>query len=120
MTKSPYRVLAFDYTLFLFFGALIWIINIIGQSTFPENNMFPFLMLSTIFLITLTLSYYLNNKFSRKNQLNFDMLKFKSSLIKYYLGGIVLGCILIATIWGVIYLIYPFEIVKNSDSKINL
>lgn len=120
MTKSPYRALTFDYTMFLFFGVLIWIINIIGQSTFPGNNMFPFLIRSTIVLITLKLSYYLNNKFSRRNQLNFDMLKFKSSLIKYYLGGIVLGCILIATIWGIVYLIYPFEILKNADSKINL
>jgi CAAX amino terminal protease family. len=119
-TKPPYRTLIFDFTLFLSFGIVIWIINIIGQSAFTGNGLFPFLMRSVILLFTLILTYYLNYKFSRKNLLNFDMLKFKSRHIKYYLGGIVLGCILIATIWAIIYLIYPFEILKNSYSKINL
>jgi len=118
-TKSPDRTLIFDFTLFLSFGILIWTINIIGQSTFPGNNMFPFLMRSTILLFALILSYYLNYKFCRKNLLNSDILKFKSGLIKYYLGGIVFGCILIATIWAIIYMIYPFEILKNPYSKIN-
>lgn len=119
-TKSPYRALIFDFILFLFFGILIWIINIIGQSSFSGNNLFPFLMRSLILLFNLTLSYYLNYKFSRKNLLIYNTLKFKSGIIKYYLGGIVLGCLLIATIWAIIYLIYPFEIIKNPYSKINL
>ncbi|MEI6950116.1 CPBP family intramembrane glutamic endopeptidase [Paraflavisolibacter sp. H34] len=62
----------------------------------------------------------MNFKFSRKNLLVFDTLKFKPGGIKYYLGGIVLGCLLIATIWTIVYLIYPFEIRKNPYSKINL
>lgn len=119
-TKSPYKSLIFDFILFLSFGIIIWIVNIIGQSTFPGNKWFPFLMRSTILLFTVTISYYLNYKFSRKNLLNFDILKFKTRHIKYYLGGIALGCILIATIWAIIYLIYPFEILKNPSSKINL
>ncbi len=113
--KSPYRVLIFDFILFLSFCVVIWIINIIVQST-----LFPFLIRSIILLFTVTISYYLNYKFSRKNLLSFDILKFKSRLIKYYLGGIVVGCFLIAAIWGIIYLIYPYEIIKNSYSKINL
>lgn len=52
--------------------------------------------------------------------MNFEILKFKSRLISSYLGGIVIGCVLIATIWGSIYLIYPFEIIKNLHSKNNL
>lgn len=119
-TKSPYKTLIFDFILFLSFGVLLWIINIIGQSIFPGINMFPFLMRSTILLLILSLSYYINYKFSEKNLLNFDILKFKSGLIKYYIGGILLGGILIATIWTVIYLIYPFEILKNPNPKINL
>jgi len=118
--KSPYRVLIFDFILFLSFCVVIWVINIIVQSTFPRNNLFPFLIRSIILLFTVTISYYLNYKFSRKNLLSFDILKFKSRLIKYYLGGIVVGCFLIAAIWGIIYLIYPYEIIKNSYSKINL
>jgi membrane protease YdiL (CAAX protease family) len=101
-------------------GIILWGLNIIGQSTFPSNNLFPFLMRSAIILFALILSYYLNYKFSRKNLLNFEILKFKPEFIKYYLSGIVLGCILIAAIWAIIYLIYPFEIVKNSYSRINL
>src|SRR4030095_8975204 len=66
------------------------------------------------------LTYYVNCKFSRKNLLIFDMLKFKSGFIKYYLGGILLGCLLIGTIWATIYVLYPFEIIKNPYSKINL
>ena len=120
IAKSPFRVLVFDFVLFLAIGVAIWTINIIGQSTFPGNNLFPLLIRSTILLFTVAIAYYFNYKFSRKNLLHFDMLKFKSRLIKYYLGGIVLGCFLIATIWGIIYLIYPFEILKNPYSKTNL
>jgi CAAX protease family protein len=109
-----------DLILFLFFGVIIWTINIIGQTTFPGNNMFPFLIRSVILLFLVLLSYNLNKKYSRKNLLIFDTLKFKSGFIKYYLAGIILGCLLIAAIWSIIYLVYPFEIIKNSHSKINL
>jgi uncharacterized protein len=119
-TKSPYRALIFDIILFLLFGVLIWIIYIIVQNSFPGNNLFPLLIRPAILLFSLVLSYNLNNKFSRKCLLDSDILKFKSGHIKYYLGGIVLGCLLIATIWAIIYLIYPFEILKNPYSKINL
>src|SRR5690349_8379643 len=115
--KFPQRVLIFDFFLFLFICVATWTINIIGQGTFPGNSLFPFLLRSTILLFAVTISYYLNYKFSRKNLLTFDILKFKSRLIKYYLGGILLGCFLIATIWSIIYLVHPFEIVKNSNSK---
>ncbi len=91
-----------------------------GQGVFPGNNMFPFLLRSAILLFTVTIAYYLNIRFSRKNLLNADILKFKSRLIKYYLGGIVLGCFLIATIWSIVNLFHPFEIVKNPNPKINL
>jgi membrane protease YdiL (CAAX protease family) len=116
----PQRALIFDFILFLFFGVLIWTINIIGQNSFPGNNLFPVLIRSAILLVLLPLSYYVNYRFSRKNLLAFDILKFKPGFIKYCLGGIVLGCLLIATIWSIIYLIYPFEIIKDPYSKINL
>ena len=118
-TKSPYSVLIVDFILFLFFGILLWIINIIGQMSFPGNNLFPFLMRSLILVFCLIAAYFLNHKFSRKNRFDFNTLKFKSGSIKYYLGGVVLGCLLIATIWTIIYLIYPFEIIRNPYSKIN-
>ena len=119
-TIPPYRALLFDFILFLFFGGLIWIVNIIGQSSFPGNNLFPVLIRSSILLVLLAFTYYVNYKFSRKNLLIFDILKFQPRFIKYYLGGILLGCLLFATIWAIIYLIYPFEIIKNPYSKINL
>lgn len=119
-TKSLYRALIFDFSLFLLIGTFIWITNIIAQITFPGNNLFPFLMRSLVLSICLALSYQLNYRLSKKNLLNFDILEFKPGNIKYYLGGIVLGCLLIATIWAIIYLIYPFEIIKNPYSKINL
>lgn len=118
--KLSYRALIFDFILFLFFGILIWIVNIVGQSSFPGDNLFPFLMRSLVLLSSLILSYYLNYKFSRKNLLTFNILKFKSGEIKYYFGGIVFGCLLIAIIWAVSYMIYPFEIIKNPYSKVNL
>lgn len=120
LAKSTYRSLIFDFTLFLFFGILVWIMHIIGQSVFPGRNLFPFLMRLVMLLISLALCYYLNYNLSKKNLLIFDILKFKTKLIKYYVGSIVLGCLLISTMLAIIYLIYPFEIIKNSDSKINL
>lgn len=120
IAKFSSRVLIFDFVLFLTIGVVIWTINIVGQSTFPGNNLFPLLIRSTILLFTVAISCYLNYKFSRKNLLPFHIFKFKYRLIKYYLGGIVLGCFLIATMWGIIYFIYPFEIIKNPYSKTNL
>lgn len=118
--KSPYRTLLLDFILFLIICVIIWIINVIGQRTFPGNNLFPLLIRSTILSVTVAISYYLNYKFSRRNLLNFDILIFKSRLIKYYLGGIIIGFFLIATIWVMIYLIHPFEIIKNCSSTNNL
>ncbi len=118
--KLPQRALLFDIFLFLSICVVIWAINIIGQSSFPGNNLFPFLLRSAILLFAVTISYYLNYKFSRKNLLTFEILKFKPQLIKYYLGGMILGCFLIATIWIIIYLVHPYEIVRNSNSNINL
>jgi uncharacterized protein len=118
--KSPYRVLTLDFILFLIICVAIWTINVIGQTAFPGNNLFPLVMRSTILLVTVAISYHLNYKFSRKNLLNFGMLKFKPRLIKCYLCGIIMGCFSIATIWGIIYLIHPFEIIKNLNSKNNL
>lgn len=118
--KSPHRVLIFDFLMFLTICVAIWTTNIITQSAFPGNNLFPFSIRSTVLLLTVTISYYFNYKFSRKNQLSIDMLKFRSNLIKYYLGGIITGCFLIVTIWSIIYLIYPFVMLKSLHSKINL
>ena len=87
--------------------------------SFPGNNLFPFLMRSLILVSCLIAAYFLNHRFSRKNRFTLNTLQFKSGSIKYYLGGIAVGCLLIATIWAIIYLIYPFEIIKNSNSKIN-
>jgi membrane protease YdiL (CAAX protease family) len=76
-------------------------------------------MRSIILAPLLVLCYYINYKFIKKNVLNDEILKFKAKSIKLYLGGIALACLLIATIWIIIYMIYPFEIVKNSVTKIN-
>jgi membrane protease YdiL (CAAX protease family) len=118
--KSQYRVLIFDLILFLIICVAIWTINIIGHNTFPGNKLFPFLLRSAVLFLTVIITYYLNFNFTRKTQLNFEILKFKSGLIKYYLGGILIAGCLIATIWGIIYLIHPFEIISNPNSKNNL
>jgi membrane protease YdiL (CAAX protease family) len=112
--------LIFDLVSFLFFGVLIWITNIIGQRIFPGNNLFPLFMRSAILLFSVILTYNLNFKLSRKNLLIYDIFQFRSRHIKYYVLGIVSGCLLIATIWAIVYLIYPFEIIKNPASRINL
>ena len=119
-SKSHYRGLLFDVILFFLFGIIIWAINILAQSIFPGNNQFPLLIRSIILLFNLGLCYYLNYRLSRKNLLTVNTLKFKPELIKYYFGGIVLGCLLIATIWATIYLVYPFKIINNALSKLNL
>jgi len=102
------------------FEGIIWVINIIGQISFPGNNPFPFFIRVIIFVGSLALTYYVNYKLSRKNALNSDMLKFRWRSIKQYLRGSLLACLLIATIWIIIYLVYPFKIMKNAYSKVNL
>lgn len=105
--------------LFSSFGVLIWIINVLGQSIFPGDKLFPLFIRSIILVPLLILSYYINYKFIDKNALNDEILKFKKKSLKLYVGGIALACLPIATIWFVIYLIYPFEIIRNSGAKIN-
>jgi membrane protease YdiL (CAAX protease family) len=119
-TTSSYRALLFNFGLFLLFAGTIWVINVIVQSSFPGNGLFPFVSRSILLVCLLALSYYVNNKFSKKNSLNDSILKFNSRFIGQYLSGGILGCLLIAAIWAVMYLIYPFRIINNSLSKISL
>lgn len=118
-TTTSYRVLIFDLFLFLLLSGIIWAINVIGQSSFPGNNLIPVLIRSTILTCLLTFSYYTNNKFIKKNVLNGGILKLRFTDIKQYFGGIVLGCLLVVTIWIISYLIYPFEVIQNPDSTVN-
>ena len=115
-TTSSHRALILDFILFVLSGLIIWAANIIGQSTFPGNKLFPFFVRSVILIGTLAISYYLNYKFTRRNALIGDILKFRLRFIKQYLSGGILACLLIATIWAIVYLIYPFEIIKNVSS----
>ncbi len=87
-----------------------------NTTTFYKTLIFDFILL---ILFLLSLSYYLNNRFCKRHLLNDDILKFKFHLIKKYFGGIMLGCLLIFTIWTIFYLIYPFEIIKSPDSTVN-
>jgi membrane protease YdiL (CAAX protease family) len=119
-TTSSFRALILDFSLFLLSGLIIWAVNIIGQSAFPGNNLFPFFVRLIILMGSLALSYYLNYKFIRRNVLTGDFLKFRLRSIKRYLNGSILACLVIATIWAIVYLIYPFEIIKNGSSKTNL
>lgn len=121
MSKTQtYRPLILDLLLFAFLGVIIWSINIFGQSRFPGNNFFPFIIRSIILIFLVVTAFYLNNWFTEKNKLNREILKFKPQLIKHCLVGIILGCLLIATIWIIFYCIYPFKIIKNYTSTINL
>lgn len=64
------------------------------------------------------LSYYLNDKFSKKNALNGSILKCKPGSVGQCFGGSILGFLLIAGMWAILYLIYPFDIIRNPVSKI--
>ncbi|MET4083969.1 membrane protease YdiL (CAAX protease family) [Pedobacter sp. UYP30] len=118
-TISSYKSLLYSLVLFALFGAIIWTINVLGQSIFPGYKLFPLFMRSIILAPLLMLCYYVNYRFIEKNALNNEILKFKAKSFKLYLGGIALACLLLATIWVVIYLIYPFEIIRNSGTKVN-
>ncbi len=112
------KVLVIHFILYLLLGTLIWTINVLGQISFHGNVFFPFFIRSLILAGLLVLSYYLNDKFAKKNKLNEGILKFKSEFIKKYFSGSILGFLLIAIMWGILYLIYPLEILKNPGSKI--
>lgn len=114
---EPNRSLILDILLFLLLNTCIWVINIVVQSSIPGSDLFPFSIRSFILAGLLAITYFLNYKYIRKNILNAEILRFKPTLAQYYIAGIVLGCVLIASIWAIIYLIYPFEIIKNISSK---
>lgn len=113
-----YKALIFNFILFILLGVFIWSTNIYGQTFFPSNSFFPFFIRSIISASLLVLAYYLNLKFCEKNELNREILKFKSKSINHYFSGVILGCILIVTMWAILYLIYPFEIIRNHESTI--
>lgn len=119
-SNTSYKSLVIDLLLFLFLGGIIWTINFIGQTSFPGNKLFPFFIRSMILVFLVTLCYVVNYKFSKKNLLNNDFLKFKSGSIKHYVSALILAILLIATIWIIIYFFYPFRILINSSSKINI
>ncbi|MDQ1162449.1 membrane protease YdiL (CAAX protease family) [Chryseobacterium sp. SORGH_AS 447] len=119
ITKSN-KVLIFHFALYIVSGGLIWTINLLGQLRFSGYNFLSFFNRSVILIGLVTISYYLNNKFSKKTSLENDILKFKLKYLKHYLNGCVLGFLLIAVMWGILYLIYPFEIVRNHNPKVIL
>lgn len=117
-TIPSHKALLLDSISFIFCGIILWAVNIFGQTVFPVNNFFPFLIRSLILLSILLVCYYLNYKFIRKNQLKLNTLKLKSSFSKYYFGAAVLGVLIIATIWTITYLIYPFSLSRNPGSTV--
>lgn len=120
MNKTTYhKPLLFDFILFLVIIAVVWAGHRVIIGVFPGNNLFPIIIRSVASIGLMIFSYYVNYRFLRRNLLNQDILQFKFHLIKQYSGGIILGCLLIATIWFIFYLIYPFEIIKSPDSTIN-
>ncbi|WP_294216409.1 type II CAAX endopeptidase family protein [uncultured Chryseobacterium sp.] len=112
------KVLLFHFAVFIVIGTLIWTINLWGQLGFSGYHFLPFFIRSVILTGLVIISYYLNNKFSKKTHLKRDILKFNLASLKHYLNGCVLGILLITVMWGILYLIYPFEIIRNHDSKV--
>lgn len=112
------KVLVFHFILFILSGTFIWTINVLGQIGFHENAFFPFFIRSMILAGLVILSYYLNDKFSKKNALNGSILKCKPGSVGQCFGGSILGFLLIGGMWAILYLIYPFDIIRNPVSKI--
>lgn len=117
-TKTPGRALIKDFILFICLGIITWAVNMFIQTVFPGNNLLPLLTRSVILILVLVICYYLNYRFTRKNQLNLNILKFKTGLIKYCFAAVILGCLLIAAMWPIIYLLYPFSIIRNHNTAI--
>lgn len=117
---STTSALSLNLILFLLFGGIIWTLNITGQSIFPGNNLFPFIVRSVLLIGLLVLTYYVNYVFSKKNALSSSILNFEPRFIGHYLSGSIVAVLLIATIFTITYMVYPFEIIKNPHSNVNL
>lgn len=117
-TTPSYSTLRSHFILFIPLGALIWTINLFGQLSYSGYRFQPFLVRSLILAGLLILSYSINNRFSKKNGLNRDILKYKPTTLKHCLSGCILGFLLIAAMWGIMYLVYPFEIISNPGLKV--
>lgn len=118
-TISRHKALVLYIVFFLLSGGAFWAINIFGQSIFPGDKFFPFFIRSVMEVGLLTCCYYVNFRFSLKNALDTNFLKFRFRSILQYLGGAALAGLLIAAIWAIIYWFYPFEIIQNPDSRGN-
>ncbi len=117
-SQTPHKSLSLAVLLFLLLlGAGIWSINIIVQSSFPGTNLIPLLVRAVALSGLALLAYYFNITFARKNGLRKQILECKPLPVKPFLIGIILGFLLIAAIWSIIFLIYPFEIVMNTESN---
>ena len=115
-----YRALLPAVSLFVLFGGIIWVFNVLVQSSFPGNHLFPVVVRVALLVGVLTLTYYVNIKFIRKNGLNAGILNFRRGSIQQYLLGSLIAILVIVAIWAIIYLVYPFDIINNANSKTNL
>ena len=62
----------------------------------------------------------MNFKFIKKNALNEYLIRPYSGKLGIYSLGILLGILLILTIWGIVFIIYPYKITTNTASSANL
>lgn len=115
-----YRNLVSTLFLFLLGGGCLWAINIFGESAFPGSGMFPFVARSIILSGVVVFTYFLNDRFCKKNRLDDSILKLIPIPVKQFAGGSMVAFVLITAIWVIIYLIYPFEIIRNVSSKPHL
>jgi membrane protease YdiL (CAAX protease family) len=104
-------------SLFLFIvgASIAWIINILGQVTFPSSNFVPYLMRSAITLasdLTLTL---ISVRLLKQNQLTAEALGLTLSKrsIAHILLGVAVGIVTILTIAVVLYLFVPYHFVSG-------
>lgn len=113
---TSHRTLVSTLFLFVLISGCIWVLTIFGQSAFPGSSVFPFVARSIILSGVVAFTYYLNHRFCKKNELNASILKLIPIPVKQFVGGSMVAFVSIATIWIIIYLIYPFEIIRNVSS----
>lgn len=116
-TTTSNKTLLVDALVFMAISVGIWVLIVIAQSAFPGTNTFPIFARFALLLLAVIGAVFLNKRFFAKNQLSSEILKLQPRLIQDMAVGIVIATLLVVVLWGLIYLIHPYNILIDTESK---
>ncbi len=97
--------------LFLFLGMGTWLLNILGQTFFPSQNILPYIIRTTITALTVIITIFGSTRLLKLNHLRAEALGLNLSgrTLLNFLFGVCIGIILLSLMGLILYFFVPFH-----------